>query len=194
MNDHDVLARMAAHCWINIGEWGDRTCDELHRRQREGTGGCLTCSVMQAGERHLREQLTERNAPTTAQIASRSHADVAIVFRVGAARCSLPAAACREVTLPSPVRRIPHRSDDVVLGIVNVHGDLHVCVSLHALLGTAPPDRPEPPAHYLVVDHDRATCVWPVDHIEGILAGAALDGVTPLEPASLFDSIARRLQ
>ena len=37
--------------------------------------------------------------------------------------------------LPRPVHRIPHRSNDVLIGLVNLRGQLQLCVSLHGLLG-----------------------------------------------------------
>ena len=42
-----------------------------------------------------------------------------------------------EVTLPQPIHAIPHRTNEVVLGLVNIRGQLRICFSAHGLLGVA---------------------------------------------------------
>jgi chemotaxis-related protein WspD len=49
-----------------------------------------------------------------------------------------------EVTLPQQIHTIPHRTNDVVLGLVNIRGQLRICVSAHGLLGVASPAANEP--------------------------------------------------
>ena len=44
-----------------------------------------------------------------------------------------------EVTLPQPIHAIPHRTNEVVLGLVNIRGQLRICFSAHGLLGVALP-------------------------------------------------------
>lgn len=64
-----------------------------------------------------------------------------VIFRLHAEWLALPTGWLVEITDPQPVHSIPHRTDDVLLGLVNIRGQLRLCVSLHGLLGV------EPPAH-----------------------------------------------
>ena len=72
-----------------------------------------------------------------------------LVFRLGGEWLALPTAVLVEVTTPRPCHRIPHRVGGVLEGIVNIRGQLHVCVSAHRLLGVdeeAPGSAAAPPA------------------------------------------------
>lgn len=60
----------------------------------------------------------------------------------------------------------------MVLGLVNVHGELLVCVSLRRILGLespgAPGDRPGSDERLLVIERDGRRTVCPVDEVHGI--------------------------
>jgi len=58
-----------------------------------------------------------------------------IIFRLGEEWLALPAHLFQEVTQPSAIHTIPHRSNEVLLGIVNIRGEVLLCISLHHLLG-----------------------------------------------------------
>lgn len=64
----------------------------------------------------------------------------ALVFRLNHEWLALEAAAVHEIVADSPVHRIPQRTNAVLRGLVNVRGELQLCVSLHALLGLQSPD------------------------------------------------------
>ena len=38
-----------------------------------------------------------------------------------------------------PVHRVPHRSNSVLTGLVNLQGQVQLCISLHGLLGVTAP-------------------------------------------------------
>jgi chemotaxis signal transduction protein len=59
---------------------------------------------------------------------------VAVVFRIGDEWLALPAQLCIEIAEMRPIRTVPHRRHETLLGIVNVRGALLPCVSLIALL------------------------------------------------------------
>jgi chemotaxis-related protein WspD len=64
-----------------------------------------------------------------------------LVFRVaGDELLALSASVLHEVAEWRPVHTIPHQRDGLVLGVVNLGGDLQVCVSLEALLDLPRPD------------------------------------------------------
>jgi len=58
-----------------------------------------------------------------------------LIFRLGTEWLGLPAASCQEIAEPRPIHSLPHRRSGAVRGIVNVRGELLVCVSLSELLG-----------------------------------------------------------
>ena len=133
-------------CWRLIGVSGDRSCPELERFIH-----CRNCPVLAEAARGFfdrphppgyldawRAVLEEPETPLVAD--SRS----LLVFRLATEWLALPAASLVEVT---PVRRIhtvPHRAGSSLAGLVNIRGELQLCLSLHALLGL--PGGPRPPA------------------------------------------------
>ena len=58
-----------------------------------------------------------------------------LIFRLGAEWLAFRTQAVAEVTTPRPVHRIPHRSNQILSGLVNLQGQVQLCVSLHGLLG-----------------------------------------------------------
>ena len=59
----------------------------------------------------------------------------ALVFRINAEWLALPTQAFQEVAERRPVHSLPHRRQGIVLGLVNIRGELLICVSLGHLLG-----------------------------------------------------------
>jgi chemotaxis-related protein WspD len=58
-----------------------------------------------------------------------------MIFRLGAEWLALPASVFQEVAEPRPVHSLPHRRGRLLQGLVNVRGELLICVSLGKLLG-----------------------------------------------------------
>lgn len=56
------------------------------------------------------------------------------VFRLGGEWLGLPAAIVDEVLEPRPIHSLPHRREGLVRGLLNVRGQLTVCVALESLL------------------------------------------------------------
>jgi chemotaxis-related protein WspD len=59
----------------------------------------------------------------------------AAIFRLGPEWLSLPTNICQEVAEPRRVHKLPHRTGGILSGLVNVRGELLLCVSLDVLLG-----------------------------------------------------------
>ena len=57
-----------------------------------------------------------------------------VLFRLGENWLALATLLVREVTEPRIVRRIPHRTNEYLLGLVNVRGILRLCIHLGHLL------------------------------------------------------------
>lgn len=125
-------------CWQQIGVWGDRTCPEL-----AAIAHCHACPTYKAAG----AQLLARSAPPgyaaeqTVQLAapaqSRDRADIllALIFRLGREWLAMPSSVCQQVLPPVSPHTLPHRSNQTLLGIVNVRGQLLLKVSLLEALG-----------------------------------------------------------
>jgi chemotaxis-related protein WspD len=181
----DTVASAGDRCWTAIGVWGDGTCPELPR-----AGHCRNCEIYSAGGRRL----LDRPAPDdyidswTALLAQdRTTEDATLlphlVFRVGQTWLAFRATSLREITQPSVVRSVPHRPRDILLGLVNVRGELYPCVSLHALFGEEAAGLQQRAARFLVARQGHLDWVFPVDQVDGMheVAADAIEGL----PATL---------
>ncbi len=98
------------------------------------------------------------------------------VFRLMSEWLALPAHCWVEVVTVRPVRRIPHRSSQILLGLVSVRGEIHLCVSLNDLLGIDKDEGPEDPGsrraigRLCVVKRDNVSWVFPVDEVYGLIS------------------------
>lgn len=121
----------------------------------------------------------------------------AVIFRIGSEWLALPAAAIQEVSNLKPIHRVPHRTSGVVLGVVNVRGELLTCVSLARVFGlgageareSTEPVKPTKPAsgaptlftrkRMLVIRRKDLRAACPVDYVDGVhrYAPAALSAV-----------------
>ncbi len=166
-------------CWNHIGVYGNSSCVELQKVTH-----CRNCPVYSAAGRSLLERevpldyLNERTAvlaeqPTEvfAQLTgfrTGRAADTisALVFRLGNERFALPVNVLQEITHPSPIHTLPHRSNNLLLGLVNIRGEILLCASLSHLLGL---ESPKPSFNsrdqrLLVVGKERVW-VFPVDEV-----------------------------
>lgn len=93
-----------------------------------------------------------------------------VVFRLRSEWLALPAAAVAEVTDPQAIHAIPHRTNRVLSGLVNIRGQLRIAVSLHGLFdlegdeagGTAPNPR------FLVLQDGADQWVFAAEEVVGI--------------------------
>ncbi|MFO0890911.1 MAG: chemotaxis protein CheW [Isosphaeraceae bacterium] len=133
-------------CWNIIGTSGDGSCPEL-----EAHIHCRNCPVFASAARTF----FDRQAPdgyltdwtrwlsgtseltrNDAQERDRDQVSV-LIFRLGQEWLAFRTTTVVEVAIPRPVHRIPHRSNEILIGLVNLRGQLQLCVSLHGLLGIA---------------------------------------------------------
>ena len=129
-------------CWNRIGVGGDRTCPELTEYVH-----CRNCHVFARAARSLfdrppPEGYREAWSAVIAEPTARVERDVenTLVFRLHDEWLAFPSRGLAEVTTPRVVRRVPHRSNQVFVGLVNVSGQILPTVSLHGLLGVDPPE------------------------------------------------------
>jgi chemotaxis-related protein WspD len=157
-------------CWKTIGIRGDRSCPELSTHIH-----CNNCPVFAAAGRRFLDtpsppgyvdEWTARLAipeeETDGELVS------VLVFRLGPEWLALPVATLTEVTRPRVVHRIPHRGG-IVAGLVNIRGELLVCVRLELILGIA--DTPQPDhdqQRFVVIHRDKETWVFRADEVDQV--------------------------
>jgi len=125
------------NCWNQIGVWGKRNCPEL-----EKVVHCRNCPVYAAAAiqlldvepppDYLREWSHHFAAERKATLLN-THS--VVIFRIGNEWLALPTTVFQEVSERRPIHSLPHRRNRIVLGLVNIRGELVVCVSLGELLG-----------------------------------------------------------
>ncbi len=167
------MSEQASPCFDRIGIWGDRSCPLLVQHVH-----CRNCETYASIGRSLLEQPAppgylgewrERVARKDSATAREELRSVT-VFRLGSEWLALPTPAIREVADPLPVRRLPHRDDPRLRGLVNLRGEVLPCVDLARLLGSAVPAGKEQRAweRMLVIEREGAAWAFAVAEVEGI--------------------------
>ncbi len=146
------LPTAAGHCWHRIGIAGDRSCPELETHIH-----CRNCPVFASSARtffnrpapeHYLAEWTQWLAGSPVAVSLEVGASAnqctrdlvsVLIFRLGREWMAFPTRAIAEVTVPRPIHRIPHRSNAILIGLVNLRGQLQLCISLHGLLGLESP-------------------------------------------------------
>lgn len=126
-------------CWNRIGVWGKQTprCAKL-----DNVVHCRNCEIYSAAGR----QVLERELPNHYEADwARVYAvkkqkklvgtESITIFRLGEEWFSLPTHVIREITEIRTVHKIPHNKTPVLRGLVNLRGQLKICVSFGRLMG-----------------------------------------------------------
>lgn len=168
-------ARPMADCWQHIGVWGNGSCGELKTHLH-----CRNCPTYAAAALRLldarppagyRREWTAHLAEKAAVIAAGTPM---LVFRIGDEWLALGIGAMEEVGEARPIHTLPHRREGVLLGVVNVRGELLACVSVGRLLGiekgvgtgSALPGKTA--GRMLVVSHGGGRYAFPVTEVRGV--------------------------
>ena len=164
-------------CWNRIGVRGDSSCERLVEYVR-----CVNCPVFEAAAAKLLERPIplvdlarhDLRAPTQARHHAQDASESLLVFRIGGEWLALPTSVFTRIVQTRPIHTLPHRQHRAVLGVVNVQGELLVCLSLAHLLGFEPDSaaRDERAPHdlprLLVVSRAEEHAVFPVDQVDGV--------------------------
>jgi chemotaxis-related protein WspD len=186
------LAEEIRPCWSEIGEQGDASCPELPKHVL-----CRNCPVYSRAAVQLldrpvlpefRRERTEHYAQPKQLTAPAKTS--ALLFRIRTDWLALPTQAFQEVAEHRPVHSLPHRRRSIVLGLVNIRGELLICVSLGHLLGLEP-TRSGPPLRrtyerLLVANWKGNRLVFPADEVRGVHRFQRLELQEP--PATLASS------
>ncbi len=134
-------------CWNKIGVMGDHSCPQL-----KTVIHCHSCPVYSDAGRSLfnlevpREYLedwTNLIAETPVNIAGEtSHGSLMrttksisiMIFRLSGELLAMAVRFLQEVTTPCAIHRLPHRSNQLFLGLVNIRGETLLCISLSHIL------------------------------------------------------------
>ncbi len=198
----DGLARLIAlplvDCWNRVGIRGDRSCPELAVHAH-----CHDCPVFATAARSFfdrpapagyladwsrwlaaPDELTACHdddlVPGEHVVTGRGVA--LLIFRLGNEWLAFDAQTIAEVAALRPIHKVPHRTNAIFRGIVNLRGQILLCVSLHGLLGVDPAQS----SARLVVLRDRErseTWAFAADEVVGVerVASGTLGGL----PATL---------
>lgn len=164
------------NCWKRIGVWGQ---EEPRCQWLERVIHCRNCDVFTRAGRNL----LERGLPADYQdgwaqvFAEKKEEELpgtvsVVIFRIAKQWFALPAQLLEEAITPQPLHTVPHRNNGVLLGVINVHGEIQLCVSLKNLLDLEDADENEEQRtvyrRMIVVNKEEKRWVFPVDEIHGI--------------------------
>ncbi len=160
-------------CWNEIGVYGSSACAELEKFVH-----CRNCPVYSTAgvelldrplpENYRREWSehfsVEKHRATPAKIS-------VVIFRIATEWLALPTNAFQEVAERRLTHSLPHRRQGIVVGLINVRGELLICVSLRRLLGLDrgnPEPTRRPSDRLLVMNWDGNRLAFAVDEIHGV--------------------------
>lgn len=164
-------------CWNRIGVWSKQaaSCPQL--------ADCVHCRncerYSQAGRAMLerpvpddyREQWTRRLARPK-QISEVSSNPV-LLFRLGDEWFAISSRCVCEITPMLAIHSVPHCDDKLVKGLVNIRGELKICVSIGSALQIDRASESHFTDHEILermvlIEKDEHSFVFPVSEIEGI--------------------------
>lgn len=162
-------------CWKRIGVWGTQRprCSELDKIIH-----CHNCDIFN----EVGSSLLERDLPRDYQdewrdvLAVEKGEEVletqsVIIFRVAGEWLALRSEVFSEIIDPTCPHSVPHRINPVFMGLVNVHGEIRICVSLKELLNIETGSLPTERWVYkrmIVMNREGSQWVFPVDEIHGV--------------------------
>lgn len=174
---HTIADIQIDDCWNKIGVWRKTTtrCEKLQKVIH-----CYNCEVYSDAGRSLldRERPVNYNHEWAEVIARESIGKATdltsvIIFRLGAEWLALPVPMVREITLLRNIMEIPHNHNRKLRGMVNLRGELVICMSLGYLLGVDKPEENNDETDHLIcrlimIREGSGHVVFPVSEIQGI--------------------------
>lgn len=167
MTQKTVTEEWEDRCWNRIGIGGDRSCPRL-----EDHIHCRNCPVFARQGRRLLdreppagyiEEWTDILAPSKEQEPTGTVS--VVVFRIGHEWLAFKTEFFQEIAGMRTVRTIPLTGTEILRGLVNINGELLLCVSLAALLGI---ERTGDPKRLLVMGLQGQRWTFPVEEVFGL--------------------------
>jgi chemotaxis-related protein WspD len=160
-------------CWNDIGVKGDLSCQQL-----KAVIHCYNCQVyLETGRSLFNREVPIEYLEDWTMIVSQSatkeiQATISLmIFRIGQELLALPVSCLQEIVVPTIVHRLPHRSNQLFLGLTNIRGETLVCISLaHLLSLNVDPDlaAKELCQRMIVAGNAEFRWVFPVDEVFGV--------------------------
>ena len=169
-----LAEREIEDCWNTIGVRGNGRCQELEEHTH-----CRNCPVYsRAALRLLDRPLPpehrlewSRHFARARPVTTAKRTSV-VIFRIASEWLALPSETLQEVAERRLVHSLPHQQRGIVLGLVNVRGELAICVSVQRLLGIGGGPQKETPgrstARLLVASLHGSRCIFPADEVHGV--------------------------
>ena len=175
MDDDARRELLIDDCWNKIGVHGDLSCPVLKEQVH-----CRNCPVFSAAasERLRGQPPIDYTNEWTRHYARPKPADQrgaqsVLIFRIGAEWLALPTTLFKEVVEVRAIHTVPHRRSGTVMGLLNVRGELLVCVALDKMLSleSGVERKGDKPGliqqRLLVVSRAGDRIVFPVDEVRG---------------------------
>ena len=162
-------------CWNTIGVWGNKTprCERLKKIIH-----CHNCDIFsQAGSQILNRPAEENyltewknNLNQTRQTKS-INLKSALVFRMGDEWFALPSKFVKEITHCDKHHSLPHIKNNVLRGLVNVHGELILNVSLGYLFKIRKSEISSKYTNerYIIIEDSDESFAFPVTEVKEII-------------------------
>lgn len=176
MIEENITSEEISYCWdrIGVGEQGDHSCPRLKdfvhcRNCNEFKSKAILLLKMQAPPGYLQEWAAFLSAEKEEGVDDTG--ENLFVFRLESEWLAFPVTALKEVARPSKIHKIPRKSDNVLLGLVNVKGSLQLCFSLKTFLGIESGTVKEEEgrnlfgARFITLEKSGYPWVFPVDEI-----------------------------
>ncbi len=172
-------------CWNRIGVWGreEPRCEKL-----ETVVHCKNCKIYSGAGRLLLDRTADGEyiANWSEQLKNkkitRHENEVSVVvFRIGDGWLALNARIFHEVVEMRVVHRVPHSKSAILRGLINIRGELQLCISLGQLLGlekrgrTHSSQKSGAGTRMVVIANGDDRYVFPVSEVQGIHRYASSD-------------------
>ena len=164
-------------CWNRIGVWSqdNASCPELEHYIH-----CRNCKRYSAAGR----QVLERPAPdeyrqqwarrfTDTEQPNESETNSALLFRLGDEWLAIDSTYVNEIIQVRSIHSLPHRTNNLVKGLINVRGELKLCVSIGSILQLERAREVYSSDHEILermifIEKDAQGFVFPVSEVHGI--------------------------
>jgi len=160
-------------CWNRIGVHGDGSCPEL--KQHAHCRNCPTYSAaaLRLLDRDLSAECVADSTGHFAQVKQLEEQDThsVVVFRIASEWFALPTPVFDEVSEQRTIHSLPHRRNVAILGLVNVRGELLICVSLGRMLALEETAATQAGGivqkRLVIMRHEGGRIAFPVDEVQG---------------------------
>ncbi len=165
-------------CWNQIGVRSrlDKRCPKL-----EQVIHCHNCEIYsRAGRRILEQDFPSGYQQEWTDVYAREEPVLqagkfssVLIFRLGDEWFALDSGLIDEVARMKPTHRLPHVDNGIVKGLVNIRGELKICISLGQILGLEKASAARAEQHIvfdriIIAQADNGQFVFPVSEVHGI--------------------------